>query len=271
MHYCSLSYIGKLSAFHHGKNLDTLLQDWNTSGELALQSFVFLDDEKLKTFRDTIKPSQREFLNTQSNCWATCALQILLANPLQMILSKTTSTIGVLLRNISQEILKISTEPFSISFQRVKTDACGIKMSSRIHQDIDEFIKTLLHKLIDDDDGIGKQVRDIFQISCINLSRCSKCNEMQGNCSLQNTLNVPIIQLPRSQNTDLESLLKHYSFPKVSKGNTVCKNCKRKPRNHCVKFIKSFPCIFFVVLKRCQYHFLCIYEFLFIFHIFFVC
>ena len=188
-----------------------------------------------------------------------------------MILSKTTSTIGVLLRNISQEILKISTEPFSISFQRVKTDACGIKMSSRIHQDIDEFIKTLLHKLIDDDDGIGKQVRDIFQISCINLSRCSKCNEMQGNCSLQNTLNVSIIQLPRSQNTDLESLLKHYSFPKVSKGNTVCKNCKRKPRNHCVKFIKSFPCIFFVVLKRCQYHFLCIYEFLFIFHIFFVC
>ena len=139
---------------------------------MALQSFVFLDDEKLKTFRDTIKPSQREFLNTQSNCWATCALQILLANPLQMILSKTTSTIGVLLRNISQEILKISTEPFSISFQRVITDACGIKMSSRIHQDIDEFIKTLLHKLIDDDDGIGKQVRDIFQISCINLRRC---------------------------------------------------------------------------------------------------
>ena len=265
--YCN---IGNFLAFHHSKNLETVLQDWNTSGELSLQSFAFLDDEKLRTFKDTIKPSQRGFLNTQSNCWVNCALQILLATPLQMILNETTSTIGVLLRNIFQEMLKISTEPLSISSQRVITDACGIKMSRRIHQDIDEFIKTLLHKLMDDD-GIGKQVRDIFQISCINLSRCLKCNEMQGNCTLQNTLNIPIIQLPRSQNTDLESLLKHYSTPKVSKGNTGCKNCKRKPRNHCVKFIKSFPCIFFVVLQRCQYHFLCIYEFLFILYIFFFC
>ena len=62
-------------------------------------------------------------------------------------------------------------------------------MSRRIHQDIDEFIKALLHKLMDYD-GIGKQVRYIFQISCINLSRCLKCNEMQGNCTLQNTLNI---------------------------------------------------------------------------------
>ena len=96
-----------------------------------------------------------------------------------MILNETTSTIGVLLRNIFQEMLKISTEPLPISSQRVITDACGIKMSRRIHQDIDEFIKTLLHKLMDDD-GIGKQVRDIkqvsFQISCINLIRCLKCN-----------------------------------------------------------------------------------------------
>ena len=36
----------------------------------------------------------------------------------------------------------------------------------------------------------------------------------------------------------------------------VCKNCKRKPGNHCVKFVKSFPCIFFVALQRCQYDFL---------------
>ena len=36
----------------------------------------------------------------------------------------------------------------------------------------------------------------------------------------------------------------------------VCKNCKRKPRNHCVKFVTSFPCIFFAVLQRCQYDFL---------------
>ena len=64
-------------------------------------------------------------------------------------------------------------------------------MSRRIHQGIDEFIKALLHKLMDDD-GIGKQVRDIFQISCINLSRCLKCNEMQSNCTLQNTSNIPI-------------------------------------------------------------------------------
>ena len=60
--------LGIFLAFHHSKNLETLLQDWNTSGELSLQSFVFLDDEKLKTFKDTIKPSQRGFLNTQSNC-----------------------------------------------------------------------------------------------------------------------------------------------------------------------------------------------------------
>ena len=252
---CIIVLYRNFLAFHHSKNLENLLQYWNTSGELSLQSFVFLDVEKLKTFKDTIKPSQLGFLNTQSNCWANCALQILLATPLQMILNETTSTIGVLLRNIFQEMLKISTEPLSISSQRVITDACGIKMSRRIHQDIDEFIKTLLHKLMDDD-GIGKQVRDIFQISCIKLSRCLKCNEMQGNCTLQNTLNIPIIQLPRSQNTDLESLLKHYSTSEVSKGNMVCKNCKRKPRNHCVKFVKSFPCIFFAVLQRCQYDFL---------------
>ena len=61
------SNIGNFLAFHHSKNLEILLQDWNTSGELSLQSFVFLDDEKLKTFRDTIKPSQRGFLNIQSN------------------------------------------------------------------------------------------------------------------------------------------------------------------------------------------------------------
>ena len=62
-----------------------------------------------------------------------------------------------------------------------------------------------------DDDGIGKQVRDIFQIRWINLSRSLKCNEMQGNWTLQNTLNIPRSQLPISQKTDLESLLKHYS------------------------------------------------------------
>ena len=77
-------------------------------------------------------------------------------------------------------MLKISTEPLSIGSQRVITEARGIKMSRRIHQDIDEFIKRLLHKLMDDD-GTGKQVRDIFQINCINLSRCLKCSEMQGN------------------------------------------------------------------------------------------
>ena len=106
-----------------------------------------------------------------------------------------------------------------------------------------------------DDDGIAKQVRDIVQISCISLSRCLKCSEMQGNCTLQNTFNILIIQPPRSQNTDLESLLKHYSTSQVSKRNMVCKNCKRKPRNHCVKFVKSFPCILFAVLQRCQYDF----------------
>ena len=100
-----------------------------------------------------------------------------------------------------------------------------------------------------DYDGIGKQVRYIFQISCINLSRCLKCNEMQGNCTLQNTLNIPIIQLPRSQNTDLESLLKHYSTSEVSKSNMVWKNCNRKPRN------QSFPFIFFAVLQICQNYF----------------
>ena len=41
-------------------------------------------------------------------------------------------------------------------------------MSRGIHQDTDEFIKTLLHKSMDDD-GIGKQVRGIFQIVCINF------------------------------------------------------------------------------------------------------
>ena len=83
-----------------------------------------------------------------------------------MILNETTSTIGVLLGSIFQEMLKISTEPFSIRSQRVITEACGIKMSRIIYQDLHEFIKTLLHKLMDDD-GIEKQVTDIFQISFI--------------------------------------------------------------------------------------------------------
>ena len=34
--------------------MEILLQDWNTSGELSLQRFAFLDDEKLKTFWGTI-------------------------------------------------------------------------------------------------------------------------------------------------------------------------------------------------------------------------
>ena len=101
---CIIVLYRNFLAFHHSKNLENLLQYWNTSGELSLQSFVFLNVEKLKTFKDTIKPSQLGFLNTQSNCWANCALQILLATPLQMILNETTSTIGVLLRNIFQEM-----------------------------------------------------------------------------------------------------------------------------------------------------------------------
>ena len=48
------------------QNMEILLQDWNISGELSLQSFLFLDGEKLKFFRGIIK--QRGFLNTQSNC-----------------------------------------------------------------------------------------------------------------------------------------------------------------------------------------------------------
>ena len=117
--------IGNFSAFHHIKNMEILLQDWNTSGELSLLSFVFLDDEK--SFGDTIKPSKRGFLNTQYNYWVNCAFQILLATPLQIIPNETNSTIEVLLRNIFQEILKISTEHLSISFQIFLTDACRIK------------------------------------------------------------------------------------------------------------------------------------------------
>ena len=36
----------------------------------------------------------------------------------------------------------------------------------------------------------------------------------------------------------------------------VCKNCKGKPRNQYVKFVKSFPCIIFGFLQKCQYNFL---------------
>ena len=67
-------------------------------------------------------------------------------------------------------MLNISTETLSIGSQKVITDVCGIQISSRIHQDIDEFIKTLLDKLMDDD--IGKHIMYIFQMSCINLSHC---------------------------------------------------------------------------------------------------
>ena len=104
-------------------------------------------------------------------------MQILLATLLRIILNEKSSTIGFLLRNIFHKKLTISKEPLSISSQRVITDACGIKMSRRIYQDIDELIKMLLQKLMDDN-GIGKQVRVVFQISCINLSRCLKCNEI---------------------------------------------------------------------------------------------
>ena len=79
--------IGNFLAFHHSKNLEILLQDWNTSGESSLQSFVFLDDKKLKNFWDTIKWSQR------SSCRSNCALQLLLVTPFQKILIQTTSTI----------------------------------------------------------------------------------------------------------------------------------------------------------------------------------
>ena len=48
------------------QNMEILLQDWKISGELSLQSFLFLDGEKLKFFRGIIK--QRGFLNTQFNC-----------------------------------------------------------------------------------------------------------------------------------------------------------------------------------------------------------
>ena len=58
-------------------------------------------------------------------------------------------------------MLRTSTEPLSNSSQRVITKFCGIKVSLRIHQDTNECIKTLLHKLMDND-GIGKQVRDVL-------------------------------------------------------------------------------------------------------------
>ena len=48
------------------QNMEILLQDWKISGELSLQSFLFLDGKKLKFFRGIIK--QRGFLNTQFNC-----------------------------------------------------------------------------------------------------------------------------------------------------------------------------------------------------------
>ena len=96
--------IGDFLVLYHSKNVEILLQDWNTSGELSLQSFVFLDEEKLKTFGGTIKPLQQGLLNTQSNYWDNWALQVLLAATLQLILNETTSKIGVLLKNILQEI-----------------------------------------------------------------------------------------------------------------------------------------------------------------------
>ena len=54
--------------------MEILLEDWNISGELSLQSFAFLDDEKLKTFWGTTGPSQRGFLQLLDQC----ALQICL-------------------------------------------------------------------------------------------------------------------------------------------------------------------------------------------------
>ena len=51
--------------------MEILLQDWNSSVEVSLQSFEFLDDE---IFWGTTEPSQRGFLNAQSNFWANYAL-----------------------------------------------------------------------------------------------------------------------------------------------------------------------------------------------------
>ena len=57
--------MGEFFAIHHSKFIEILLQDSNTSGGLSLQSFVFLDDGKLKTFGSIIEPSQQGFLNIQ--------------------------------------------------------------------------------------------------------------------------------------------------------------------------------------------------------------
>ena len=65
----TIFHTSKLGEIYAVKNIK-ILQVFNTPGELSLQSFIFLDDKKLKTFGDII--TQRGFLSTQCNCWANC-------------------------------------------------------------------------------------------------------------------------------------------------------------------------------------------------------
>ena len=55
------------------------------------------------------------------------------------------------------------------------TDTCGLVMSVRNHQDLDELIKNIF-ELLCDDPVIGLQVSNMIESYCVSIKRCQTCS-----------------------------------------------------------------------------------------------
>ena len=237
------------------RSLKSVCQDWNHRFTSPIPSYTAY--EKISSsstdIQYEIRNANRGFENKKSNCWANSILQLLFITALKGCLASTSGVLGHILYQMFVNMeLQVGTPMSLVDLEQV-TKECGVEMSLRMHQDIDDFLKAVINKL-KEDQQVGEQVEKLFVTSLLSINRCLVCGEIQSHMSEEYSVNIPVENLGRKA-VSLSSVLWFYLTSEVSKGSMICTNCGDKPLHHCVKLTKFLPDFLFIMLQRNNYDF----------------
>ena len=198
--------------------------------------------------------SKRGFLNKKSNCWVSSLLQVLHYSPLLGCLAVSRKPFAAKLYSLFQNMAKDTLVSMSIVELVKVTNACSMEMNLSLHQDTDELYKNIILNLIADQSFVD-QMKTLFELKIINVNRCIKCNYMNCNEELGNSINLPMPLIGKTNIADLNSVLRLFFTSQLHKSAKVCVICSSSSDLHQFKILQEKPEILFMVLERNRYDF----------------
>ena len=199
--------------FEHIDNLGILevCSNWNKACKSNLLPEIFLKENSpnMSSFSQNYSSATaaaRGFDNKKSNCWASACMQILHSLPIREATKNASGKIGKVLNDLFTNMSRKVKGSMSILDLKRVTDTCGLVMSVRNHQDLDELIKNIF-ELLCDDPVIGLQVSNMIEFYCVSIKRCQTCSEVQGEVTEETTHNLPLVNSTSNVEVSISSHL----------------------------------------------------------------